>query len=281
MLIPSLTDLFDCADSWKYKTLARKNEDISHCWITIIGAITPSLLQSKLSQDAVGGGLISRIIFVVGQGPKQRKALQFLTEEEEDIQQKLEQDLQEIANLSGPFILSKEFLKAYVRWYEQEYDESGVPSEQFLGYNHRRPLHLNKICMLVSISESNEMIITDKHFEKALAIMQVTEQEMPNAFYGLGLSSQANVYAKILTFIESRDTFEWNELVRNFHLDVENISQLRGYVEMAEQSGILKCEASATSSRYYSLKSKQALKDPDYLNKTVFRLMDRNLINKN
>ena len=281
MLIPSLTDLFDCADSWKYKTLARKTEDISNCWITIIGAITPSLLQSKLSQDAVGGGLISRIIFVVGQGPKQRRALQFLTDEEEEIQQNLENDLQEIAQLSGPFTLSKDFLKAYVKWYEQDYDESGVPNEQFLGYNHRRPLHLNKVCMLVSIAESNEMVLNANHFEKALAIMQNTEQEMPNAFYGLGLSSQANVYAKFLSFIESRDTFEWSDLMRNFHLDVENISQMRGYVEMAEQSGILRVEASATTSIYTSLKNKQAIRDPDFLNKTVFKLMDRNLINKN
>lgn len=281
MLISSLTDLFDCADTWKYKTLARKNEDLSNCWLTIIGAITPSLLQAKLSQDAVGGGLISRIIFVVGYGPKQRKALQFLTEEEEEVSKNLENDLQEIANLSGPFILSKEFLKAYVRWYEQEYDDSGVLSEKFAGYNHRRPLHLNKVCMLISASESNEMIITDKHFEKALAILQVTEQEMPNAFYGLGLSSQSDVYAKFLTFIDSREYFDWTELTRNFHLDVDNISQLRGYVEMAEQSGLIKAETSATSSRYTTIKTKQEIDKSGYLDDTVFRLMDRNLIRKN
>lgn len=280
MLIPSLTDLFDCADHWTYKTLSRKNEDISHCWITIIGAITPSLLQNKLSQDAVGGGLISRIIFVVGQGPKQRKALQFLTDEEEDIKQKLENDLQEIANLAGPFNLSKDFLKAYVRWYEQEYDESGVPSEQFLGYNHRRPLHLNKVCMLISAAESSDMIITEEHFEKSLAIMQATEQEMPNAFYGLGLSSQANVYAKFLSFIESRDSFEWSELVRTFGMDVDNIPQLRGYLEMAEQAGTIKTEASISKTVYYPIKAKKNIIDPSYLNQTVFRLMDRNLINQ-
>lgn len=278
MLLPALTDLFDCSDSWKYKTLSRKTEDISNCWLTIIGAITPSLLQSKLSQDAVGGGLISRIIFVVGQGPKQRKALQFLTEEEEDISAKLETDLQEIANLSGPFRLSKEFLTAYVRWYEQEYDESGVVSDKFLGYNHRRPLHLNKICMLVSASESNDMVLTDVHFDKALAILQITEQEMPNAFYGLGLSANADVYAKFLSFINARESFEWNELVRNFHLDVENMTQLRGYIEMAEQSGMLVSENSATTSRYTTVRTIQAIDKSDYLDRTIFRLMDRNLL---
>lgn len=278
MLIPSLTDLFDCADTWKYKTLSRKTEDISNCWVTIIGAITPDLLQAKLSREAVGGGLISRIIFVVGQGPKQKVALQFLTEEEEEIRQKLENDLQEIANLSGQFTLSKEFLKTYVRWYEHENDDSGVPSDKFLGYNNRRPLHLNKVCMLLSAAESNDLILTADHFEKALAVMQITEQEMPNAFYGLGLASQANVYAKILSFIEAKDSFEWAELVRNFHLDVENITQLRGYVEMAEQSGLITCENSATTCRYTSIRAPTIVRDPTYIEKTIFRLMDRNII---
>jgi len=243
----------------------------------LIGAITPSLLQSKLTQDAVGGGLISRIIFVVGQGPKHRKALQYLTEEEMDIQKKLGEDLQEIANLAGQFTLSKDFLNTYVRWYEQDYDETGVPTDQFLGYNHRRPLHINKVCMLVCAAESNDMIITVEHFEKALAIMQVTEQEMPNAFYGLGLSSTADVYAKVLSFIESHESFEWTELVSAFHLDVENVSQLRGYLEMAEQSGIIKAESSATEARYINMISKAEEFNPEYLNKTVFRLLERNL----
>lgn len=281
MLIPALTDLFDCADHWKYKTLSRKNEDLSNCWLTIIGAITPSLLQAKLSQDAVGGGLVSRIIFVVGNGPKQRRALQFLTEEEEELGKNLEQDLQEIANLSGPFILSSEFLKTYVHWYENEYDESGVMSDKFLGYNHRRPLHLNKLCMLVSVAESNDMIITEAHFEKALAILQVTEQEMPNAFYGLGLSSQSDVYAKFLAFMESNESFEWPDLVRNFHLDVDDMSQLRGYLEMAEQAGILQCESSATKSAVYSaIKTQEEVDRSGNLDSTVFRLMDRNLLKK-
>ena len=278
MLIPSITDLFDSPDVWKYKTLARKTEDISNVWLTIIGAITPDLLQAKLTRESVGGGLISRIIFIVGQGPKQRKALQFLTQEEEEIYQKLENDLQEIANLSGAFTLSKEFLHAYVRWYEQEYDDSGVPSDKFLGYNHRRPLHLNKICMLLSVSATSDLIITEEHFKKALAIMQITEQSMPNAFYGLGLSSQANVYAKILSFIDSRDFFDWAELLRNFHMDVDNITQLRGYMEMAEQSGLINCESSATSCRYTTIKKINPQYDPSYIEKTVFRLMDRNVV---
>jgi len=277
-LIPTLTDLFDCADVWKYKTKT-KETDISNCWITIIGGITPALLQANLSQHAVGGGLISRIIFVVGYGEKQRTALQFLTEEEEVIGDGLINDLQEIGNLSGQFVMDNSFFKVYVRWYENTSNADGVPNERFLGYNSRRALHLNKICMLVSASESNDMVITDKHFEKALSILQATEKEMSNAFYGLGMAQQSNVYAKILSFIESRDAFDQAELVRNFHLDVNNMNELKGYMEMAEKAGLVSLESSMTTTRYNVVRSVENEVCPmSSLDKTVFRLMDRNKI---
>ena len=78
----------------------------------------------------------------------------------------------------------------------------------------------------------------------------------------------------------SHEYFDWTELTRNFHLDVDNISQLRGYVEMAEQSGLIICESSATSSRYTTIKTKQEVDRSGYLDDTVFRLMDRNLLKK-
>jgi len=279
MLIPSLTDLFDCADVWKYKTLSRKTEDISNCFITLIGGITPALLQESLSQTSVGGGLISRIIFVVGHGPKQRSAIQYLTDEEEDIRKKLCKDLQEIANLQGQFKMDKSFLRAYIKWYERDYDYNSVRNDKFAGYNNRKPIHINKLCMLLSASESNDLILTEKHLLKALAILQTTEYEMPGAFYGLGMSDKANVYTKILSFIEAKDSFDFSELVQAFHLDVESIDQLRNHVDMASQAGLIKCESSITTERYHVIKTAPTIDaDPDYLNKTVLRLMDQNKV---
>ena len=284
MLLASLTDLFDCADVWKYKTLARKTEDISNCWLTIFGCITPSLLQSKLSQDAVGGGLISRIIFVVGQGAKQKIALQYLTDEEIEIYENLNKDLQEIAQLNGPFKMDKSFFNVYIRWYENSTNEDGVPNDRFMGYNSRRALHLNKLCMLISASESNDMVITDKHFNIALAILEVTEREMPYAFHGLGMSNNANIYAKMLSFIENKIGigFNWNELVRTFHLDVDNIKQLRDYADMAVASGLVTEETSLTSgSHFHVILPERHMADISCLDKTVFSLMNRNVVKDN
>ncbi len=272
-LIGALTDLFDCADSWKYTTLKRKTEDISNCWLTIIGAITPSLLQSKLSQDAVGGGLLSRIIFVVGYGPIRRIALPFLTEEEEKLKKALNEDLQQIANLSGPFKLCTSFFRVYARWYENSSSADGVSNDKFLGYNSRRALHLNKICMLVSAAESSAMELHDRHFEKSLAILEATEKEMPNAFHGLGMAAQSNVYAKIMSYIETHDQFSWNEILRHVSLDINNTQELRNLMEMAEQSGLVKGEQSTTTLMYEATEKEKKSKGSKFLVKTLYKQM--------
>jgi len=270
-LIASLTDLFDCADVWRYTTLKRGSEDVSNCWLTIIGAITPSLLQSKLSQDAVGGGLISRIIFVVGYGAIRRVALPFYTEEEKILKKHLTEDLQQIANFSGPFMLKNDFLRLYAQWYEHSNSKDGVDNEKFLGYNARRALHLKKLCLILSAAESDAMEVRAWHFDKALSILKLTEFEMPNAFHGLGMATTANLMAKILNFIEGRNKITWKELLDRFYLDIDNTDVLRKFMEMAEQRGLVKKNVGIEDVTYIVINKKKKKKSDDNLTRTIYK----------
>ena len=47
---------------------------------------------------------------------------------------------------------------------------------------------------------------------------------------------------------------------------------------MAKQSGILKAESSATTCMYTTINKKKKIRDPTYLDKTVIRMMDRNVL---
>jgi len=271
-LIASLTDLFDCADTWKYSTMKRGIEDISNCWLTIFGAITPSLLQSKLSQDAVGGGLLSRIIFVVGYGAQKKIAFTFLSKAEKVLQEKLIKDLQRIALLAGPFMMTQSFRDTYQDWYENFSAGEGVSDDKFQGYNGRRPLHLHKLCMIVSVSESDDMKILAHHFKKALAILEATEQEMPNAFQGFGLANHAQVYAKIVSFIESSKGFSYEELISNFAIDALP-HELLEYMKIAEASGLVKREDSLTTIQFTPRIRRKKKVTQEYLEKTIYKLM--------
>lgn len=271
-LIASLTDLFDCADDWKYSTLKRGTENLSNCWLTIIGAITPSLLQSKLTQDAVGGGLISRIIFVVGYGAIKRIPLPHLTEKEILLRKNLIDDLQQISMLRGQFKMPTDFISTYARWYESITKDDGVPSEKFLGYNARRPLHLNKLCMILSASEDDSMILKPQHFDKALAILEMTEAEMINAFQGFGLGSHATVLAKVLGWIEQQDQFEHSDLIRRFAMDAMP-NELSIFMDIAQQRGLVKSATTPTTTIYEVIPKKVVSKGNDYINKTLYRLL--------
>jgi len=272
-LLASLTDLFDCADNWKYSTLSRGLDDLSNCWLNIIGAITPSLLQSKLSMDAVGGGLISRIIFVVGYGAKRRIALPFLSKDELELQDNLSKDLQHISNLTGPFILTKEFLAAWVEWYEDLSVVNAINNDKFMGYNSRRALHINKLCMIVSASENNKMIITAEHLKKAIAILEEAEEEMPNAFYGLGRGDHSEVFTSFLSYIEERDNFSLAEMTQAFMLDAKPI-EMQEYIRMAEMSGKLKkIETPSKEIVYETIHTFKERADRSYLKNTLYKRM--------
>lgn len=278
-LVTDITDLFDAPDKWKYRTLARSTEDLSNCWLNLIGAITPTLLQSALNQAAVGGGLLSRIIFVVGYGRKHKVPLPFLSAEEIEIKENLQDDLEQIRTLTGAFRPTERFLDDYSSWYLSPSAEAGVDSDKFVGYNGRRALHIQKLCMIMSASENDNMVLTSKHFKKALAVLEYTEFDMPNAFYGLGRGMHSDILSDLMRYMQEKAVFQshisWVEIVRRFQLDALP-PDLEIYLNICEQTGMIKKTKSASNQLVFEvLQENNDKKDNEYLNKTLFRRMDR------
>ena len=216
----AVTELYDAPKRWKYRSLGQGIKDLDNCCLNIIGAITPSLLQESLTATALGGGLFSRIIFVVGYGRSKKVALGFLSKEEITLQRQLYEDLQLIKQTKGQFTLTPEFMDAYVPWYESAAATNGVDSDKFDGYNGRRATHLKKLCMVYSVAESNNMLITKEHFQKALSTLEYTENEMGSAFYGLGRGLHADVQVDLMQFLQKEGTTTWDKVLGKFQLDV-------------------------------------------------------------
>jgi len=276
-LMASITDLFDCPSNWRYE-IQGKVTDLGCCFLTILGAITPSLLQTKLSLDAVGGGLVSRIIFVVGYGAIKKIPFSFLTEEELLLEKDLIHDLEQIRDLQGEFKMGSEFMNHYSKWYIHSSPDDGVPMEKFAGYNSRRPLHLLKLCMIVCASESNDMLLKPHHLDTALAIIETTEEDMVNAFHGFGLGSHATKIAKVLSWVESQTDFSHETLLNKFYMDCLP-EELTLFMTVAEDRGLLTKNLSPSNKMSYTVKTKKIKsKGEDSLRETVYRLMTDNII---
>ncbi len=277
VFVKSVTDLFDCPDRWKYRSLKQGIKPIHKCYLTIIGAITPSLLQESLTSTSVGGGLFSRIIFVTGYGKIKKVALGFLSKEERLIKTQLLEDLEVIKNMAGQFKMDDSFMKVYVPWYNGSDATDGVDSDKFVGYNERRAMHLKKLCMVLSAAESNDMILTKDHYAKALNILRYTESEMTGAFYGLGRGYHANIVTDLMRFLEEKGTTDWKEVLTKFQLDMVP-QDLNIHLQSLSDMGKIEIEVSTTGNSRYIWRGKAVeRKGIDFLNTTIFRLMDDNL----
>lgn len=273
-MVTALTDLFDCPDVWEYSTKTKGADDLSNTFLNLFGAITPRVLQSKLTQEAVGGGLISRIIFVVGYGKEKLVPLPFLSDQEVELYQSLVEDLARIRSLSGNFRFTQKAIEAYTEWYMNPANSNALDSDQFVGYNERRSLHLRKLCMIMAASQDDKMVIREDHFNKAVAILERTEREMPNAFFGLGRGLHAQTLSDLIRYFQTFEKVSWKDLLDRFKLDVgqEDLSKL---LQLLESTGrIQRDQAISGGVQYQAINVNLEEQKPDYLDQTIFRKED-------
>lgn len=221
-LMMDLTDWFDCADQWEYRTKNMGTDDISGVWVNLIGATTPALLNTTLPPDAIGGGLTSRMIFVYENNKDHTELAPFLTPEEKELGTRLLIDLEQISMMQGSFQCSDSFIETYTTWYN-EADNSPPPFDdhRFAPYFERKPTHLWKLSMIMNASRCGDMVLTKEDFENALSILNRTERNMPYTFAGYGKNKEADVLNRVMVIIGSKKEISLAELQRMVYLDAD------------------------------------------------------------
>lgn len=182
------------ADDDISRTLAKDETDI----ITVenpSGAILVGL-QSKLlmtffPEEAWSQGLAARAMFVYPEKPV--GASIFGTEEDEEDEDEqahsamfaqLVSDLEQIASLSGRFLYDHEAKVFLDSWWGKGTPSDGPQHPMLESYCFKRIEHLIRLCMTVSVSRSNDMIVTRQDAEDALELLREIESRMPTMFDG-------------------------------------------------------------------------------------------------
>lgn len=235
-----LCSWYDCKDLWKYKTKNRGENEILGVWVNILGATTPSSLRKNLPMDAIGGGLASRIIFVYAKRKARPIAFPFDDPKKEKLREKLLSDYFLIAGLKGSFKFTDTFAAGYKIWYEaQEEDDPFMFDKNFDGYSSRRPGHLLKLCMILSASRDQKMLIDGEILKRAIATLEEVEKDMKKVFSGIGLSDTSDLQFQILNYIESKGRVYKKDLFNAFHMDLAGPQQLDAFLDMYKAAGII------------------------------------------
>ncbi len=226
-LMSALTDWYDCDDKWEYRTKHMGTDDIINVWVNLIGATTPELIQTALPQDAIGGGLSSRIIFVYEEDKGKIVPAPFLSPFDRKLRKNLEVDLSSLQLMSGEFKITEEFLEFWIDWYTEQTKNPPMSDSKFNGYMQRRPHHVLKLSMILSSSEDDSLLLDVRHIKEAIAILEQTEVKMPYTFSGMGQSDLSEVTDRVIRTIGMRGKISQSELLRLYYLDADKLTLSR------------------------------------------------------
>lgn len=199
--ISVMNDLYDCVEFNEEKRGFKKDEprQLPAPQLNMIAGTTPDWLGSALPETAWAGGFTSRILLIYS-GEKVKVDPWSALERSEKLQAELEHDLTEIHSLAGRILWEPAVLDAFKTWYMADCP----PQPQHPKLDHyipRRHIHLLKLCMVMSVARSNEMVITIEDYQRALDFLLEAEFFMPDTFKAMRYNSDSNVIDETFAFV--------------------------------------------------------------------------------
>ena len=211
-MLSILTDLFDSPDSWIYETRGRGQEIVSNVYLSIFGATTPAWLSNSIPDNAIGLGLNSRFIHVAQKARRHANPRPKITPALLRLRDSLIEDLIQISMLRGEMVLTSAADTFYDEWYRALNTKN--LDEKFWGYLERKPVHILKVATILSIAESDRLVLTRDHLEMALVLLNQIELRMPEAFISAGSTSGKDIQRVLQQIILSGGQIEYGDLVQ-------------------------------------------------------------------
>ncbi len=238
-LVSNLCNWYDCSDRWTYRTKHQGDDEIYGVWVNLFGATTPDYLRTSLPEDAIGGGLSSRMVFVYGDKKEHLDIFPFLNKDKTLMRGDLTHDLRHINMMRGEFGMSKDFMAAYAKWYE--YSDKNPPFEEkiMLGYNERKATHLRKLTMAMSASRSDDMVLRGEDFQRALTILESAEKDMLKVFKGRGRLRDSDIAEDIVYLLRAQREVKASEIMRRYYRDIDT-DMLDKLIQTLQRAGLCK-----------------------------------------
>lgn len=190
-MVDNLVDWWDGADTpWKRSTVGGGVKIVQSPWLNLIAATTPAWIQESVPEYAIGGGFISRTIFLYADQKERFIAYpcRHMKPDHTNLEQDLINDLLRISQMRGEFRLTEKAFAFGEWWYNTHWKEMDkhLQHTHLQGYIARKQAHLHKLAMVLSAAQSDSMEITEEHLNQGLKILRGVEDQMAKVFSGIG-----------------------------------------------------------------------------------------------
>lgn len=235
-MISFLTTIYDGDDSWIYATKGAGRDNIGKPSLNMIAGTTPSWIADGLPSNIIGHGFIARVIFVYEEEPRYLKP--FPKAAATNLVRALVSDLDHIGRLEGEFTWGKGSKKLYATMY-RTLANTKPKDYRIEGFHNRKKIHVLKVAMLLSIAESDDMILHIRDLEAAWSLLKLVERDMGRAFSAVGQHEQASNIERMLARIEFERGMTQTEIYNEFFA-MGGDQDMKANLTMLEKMGRIK-----------------------------------------
>jgi len=191
--VAAMTAFYDCPKNFRKKLKGEQHTvEIENACMNLLAGATFNYLKTLVNEQSVLGGFASRLIYVVSPERKVRATKWGATRDfDSDMAQKLVQDLGEINRLVGPMTPTPGFIARFESW-QPQFDQYLIElkSERLEAIMSRKGTNLLKLSMIFSVSESDSLIVTEKHFDRALEVIEDCYKDNPSIVASAAMSDK-------------------------------------------------------------------------------------------
>lgn len=177
-------------------------------YLTLLGCLTPETSANLLQQKIVSSGMARRTIWVWSSGRTEPQPFPVITDSQTEALRRCYAWAMHLAkNVKGAFTWTQETIDFYGPWYihlQKNLHKFATPSTT--GYFKSKHVQLLKLTMLLSLSESDALVLELRHMRLALSILEEVEPDMEKVFSGQGRNQEAAVAAKLMQLVEDSDS---------------------------------------------------------------------------
>ena len=223
-LLAHLCDWYDCISPWEYRTKNVGVDTINGLCLNFLGATAPKWIPSMFPDEAIGGGVTARMIFVVAYNLSKLIPNPTLTPEQIALGQVLVQDLEQINMIVGEYTKTPEAQEFYAAWYLKQGANPPLKDPAFSTYCARRGAHIHKLSMVMAASRHSKTLIELQDLQRAIRLLEVAESKMEQAFVGVGESRYVREMALVMRYFDAHGRATNRELMEALYRDVDPIS---------------------------------------------------------
>jgi hypothetical protein len=203
-MIDFLTTIYTKDRRYVTRTKNKGDDVIDRPFVGLIACTTQDWITTYLKSDIIGGGFTRRVIFVnepLGSSVDDKSLRRpFLTVSPEQVvaRQNVLRYAEVLKSVCGEFHWHPDAKLAYEKWYMTR-DIPKDPDVQ--GYFKTKPNQVLKVAMILSLSQSPDLLLTRESFETSLALFEKTETTLTRVFQGIGRNELNAIANKALEYI--------------------------------------------------------------------------------